>query len=680
MPPLCYTARPLTTLHRPLILVVVIAAFALRLVAVGDLPPGLYHDEAYYGLDAAGVLAGDLHLYFPANNGREPLFVYLVAGFIAMLGQTPAALRLASAFVGTAGVAAAFAMAASLYGRRVGLLTAALMAVAPWPVILGRVGFRAGLLPLVLALTVAATVRGLRRSDRRWIAFGGALAGLTLYTYAAARLVPAAVVAYGLWWMWSRRRAARSAERSEARLGGDNPATTSPPPRLLALWIAAALLVAAPLVITFALDPATTLGRAGQVSVLAPGINGGDPAAALVRNIWGTLGMVFVRGDFIPRHNIPERPVLGLVGAALWLVGLGLVLERRRPPDVLILIWIAVMLIPTLLAENAPHFLRAVGLLPALMVLPALGVDAVAGLARRSARMAALAAPLTAALALLLVGGELAATLAYAREAAAPGSTRDTLGFAFESAATELAAEINAAPGAVWLDRRLRDGWAALPYLVDTDRVKLVDPYDPIFSTGPGVAFLQPESLELARLWAEHVSGLRFDFRDGPPARGDLETEARPLFVRIDGQSAPAATGAPLARFANGLTLLEVLGPPGGPTPRSEQVTLDTVWATERALDAEPTLFFQVLDGSRVVAASDAPPGRGVFPAALWHPGDQVVERRTLELPGGYDPARHRIIAGAYTWPSVERIAVIGPDGAPAGDHVELAGSAGPPK
>lgn len=673
MPPLCYTARPLTTLHRTLILVVVIAAFALRSVAVGELPPGLYHDEAFYGLDAAGVLAGDLHLYFPANNGREPLFVYLVAGFIAMIGQTPAALRLASAFVGTAGVAAAFAMGASLYGRRVGLLTAALMAVAPWPVILGRVGFRAGLLPLVLALAVAATVRGLRCSDQRWIAFGGALAGLSLYTYTAARLVPLAVAVVGLWWLWTRHRSNRPVGIDEVRVGGNQPADAPLAPRLLVLWIAAALLVAAPLVITFALDPATTLGRAGQVSVLAPEISGGDPAAALARNIRGTLGMVFVRGDFIPRHNIPDRPVMGLLGGALWLAGLGLVLGRHRPADILILIWIGVMLLPTLLAENAPHFLRAVGLLPALLVLPALGIDAIAGLARRSGRMASLATPLAALLALVLVGGELVATLAYARAARAPGSTRENLGYAFESASTELAAEVNAAPGAVWLDRRLRDGWAALPFLVDTDRVKLVDPYDPIFTGGPGVAFLQPEGLEIAQQWADHAPGLRIDFRDGPPARGDLETEARPLYVRIDGQPAPAID-TPLARFANGLTLLEVRGPSGGPAPGSEQLTLETVWATERALDAEPTLFFQILDGSRVVAASDAPPGRGVFPALLWRPGDQVVERRTLELPGGYDPARHRIIAGAYTWPSVERIGVIGPDGAPSGDHVELVG------
>ena len=39
---------------------VLLAATALRLVALGTVPPGLYHDEAAHGLDALDVLQGDL--------------------------------------------------------------------------------------------------------------------------------------------------------------------------------------------------------------------------------------------------------------------------------------------------------------------------------------------------------------------------------------------------------------------------------------------------------------------------------------------------------------------------------------------------------------------------------------------------------------------------------------------
>ena len=52
-------------------------AGVLRLYELGSWPPGLYHDEAYYGLDALRVIGGERPLYFAANNGREPFFIYL---------------------------------------------------------------------------------------------------------------------------------------------------------------------------------------------------------------------------------------------------------------------------------------------------------------------------------------------------------------------------------------------------------------------------------------------------------------------------------------------------------------------------------------------------------------------------------------------------------------------------
>ncbi|MBC8492791.1 MAG: hypothetical protein H8D43_03315, partial [Chloroflexi bacterium] len=84
----------------PLLLVIAIAA-ALRFWALGNTPPGLYHDEAFNGLDALGVLEGERPIFFEANNGREPLFVYLVALSVAVLGRSPGAIRIVAALLGT---------------------------------------------------------------------------------------------------------------------------------------------------------------------------------------------------------------------------------------------------------------------------------------------------------------------------------------------------------------------------------------------------------------------------------------------------------------------------------------------------------------------------------------------------------------------------------------------------
>ncbi len=134
--------------------IVLLIATILRLPACGEVPPGLYHDEAYHGLDALDVLGGDPSFYFPANNGREPLFIYLVALAVGLLGRSPFALRMVSFFVGVLTVAVTVAMGQMLFSRRVGLLAGAVLAVTLWHVHLSRVGFRAVLLPLFIALAV----------------------------------------------------------------------------------------------------------------------------------------------------------------------------------------------------------------------------------------------------------------------------------------------------------------------------------------------------------------------------------------------------------------------------------------------------------------------------------------------------------------------------------------------
>ena len=133
----------------PLISITLLAAI-LRFYALRALPPGLYHDEAYNGLDALTVLNGPRPVFFEANNGREPLFIYLVAIAVSLFGRTAFAIRVVSAMLGTLTVPAAYAAAKELYGRRVALVAAFFTATTFWHVNLSRIGFRAVSLPCLL--------------------------------------------------------------------------------------------------------------------------------------------------------------------------------------------------------------------------------------------------------------------------------------------------------------------------------------------------------------------------------------------------------------------------------------------------------------------------------------------------------------------------------------------------
>jgi hypothetical protein len=347
--------------------------------------------------------------------------------------------------------------------------------------------------------------------------------------------------------------------------------------------------------------------------------------------------------------------VFGPLAGGLFLVGLAGAAVRARSSRraAVLVLWLAVMALPTLLAEDAPHFLRAVGLLPAAMVLAGAG----AGLLRAAwARYLPRAGVLWWALAAAAVAAELGATLAYGRQVRGPRA--EAVGHQFEAGATELAREVNMALGsgwrggwavgpeepgqAVWLDRRLRDGWAAVPYLVPEERVTLVDPYDPLFRTGPGVAFLQPEVLEPARLWAEVAPGLTLSFSQGTMVQGDLEPEPKRLFVRVD--AVPGASGEPLARFADGLALLSAEVDATEPA----RLVVTTTWRADSPVAVEPTAFVQVLKGDRLVATVDRTLGSGLIPTTYWRPQVAIVERREVVVPGGYDPARQRVVAGLY--------------------------------
>ncbi len=137
-------------------------AVFLRFWQLGDWPPGLYRDEAYNGLDALRVLDGEHALFFTANNGREPAYIYLTAAAIALLGRTALAVRLGAAVVGSLTTLVVYMLGREWFGQRVGLLAASLWAITLWPVHLSRIGLRAILLAPLLGLTFWLGTRAYR--------------------------------------------------------------------------------------------------------------------------------------------------------------------------------------------------------------------------------------------------------------------------------------------------------------------------------------------------------------------------------------------------------------------------------------------------------------------------------------------------------------------------------------
>ena len=205
-----------------------------------------------------------------------------------------------------------------------------------------------------------------------------------------------------------------------------------------------------------------------------------------------------------------------------------------------------------------------------------------------------------------------------------------------------------------------------------TDELTLTDPYDPLFTTGPGVAFVWPHEFDQSGAWSSHPPGLTYSRREGSTERGDLETDARLLYARLEATQSEDR-GAPQARFGNGLALVDA------------QVTMP-----EDA--AGPLIVESRVGGDR----TGRPRRHRLLPSARRRPrtslsattrhSDRAGSRfrsgasatasssgGSIEVPGGYDPARHTLITGLYEWPSTDPIPVTGRDGTPEGGYVVLA-------
>ena len=370
----------------PLLLIILLVAFALRAWSLNGIPPGLTHDEANHGREAIGILNGIYLYFFPLNYGSEPLYSYTVALFMALLGKGAFALRLVNVVFGTLTIAMTYAWASPRLGRTTALLGAALMAVSFWPLASSREALRVGMLPFFMVLAVIAFWRILETDDGRpqttdhrpqtprvvvrrpWsvVLFGLAVA-LTLHIYLAARvswlLFPAFLGYLGLFHRLVFRHAWR--------------------PVVVGLLLAGALI--APMFLYLRAHPEMQT-RLDMFDGPLGAVRAGNFVPILLNVRDALLAFVWPGfGDRFLAYNIPGRPVLDVVSAVFFMVGLLICLRRwRRPVYAFLLLWFLTCIIPSLITGPTANTTRNMAALPAVYLIVAVGfVTSLGWLARR---------------------------------------------------------------------------------------------------------------------------------------------------------------------------------------------------------------------------------------------------------------------------------------------------------
>ncbi len=376
------------------VVALVLAVALLRLYRLHELPPGINQDEGAHGVDALRVLQGEHAVFFTGHGGREGMVVYAVALATSLLGRTPLATHLPTALASAATVFAVFWLGRILFDRGdsgqpapwrgliIGGVGAGLLAVSLSQTFIGRAGVRANFLPLFLSLCLALLWSGWRQRSLWRVALSGACAGLLPYTYIPARFVPFLFLFFSLSLLPS---IVRSGDVGARRERGNFPRRLSqflfalrPYLPMCGLFLGVAGLVAAPILLYFVLHPNHFFMRTDQVLIFSSHRSQGDPLGAFLENIWRHLLAFGSRGDWSERHNRSGTPMLTEWEMVLFLFGVGVAVWRRhRPAHRLLLLWLAVLFFPAVLAIEAVEsasFLRMIGVVPAVYLLIGVGL------------------------------------------------------------------------------------------------------------------------------------------------------------------------------------------------------------------------------------------------------------------------------------------------------------------
>ena len=318
--------------------------FFFRFYQTTAVPPEPFSDHAEKILDVYDVSQGETHIFFIRNTGREAIQMYwtLLVANVFGTGLSYLSLKLGTAILGFLTLPFIYLLGKEIGGRRVGLIAFVMTGIGYWPNVISRVGLRFPLYPLFAAPALFFLIRGLRTRNRNDFILSGLFLGLGLHGYSPMRIVPiVVVVAFLLYWLHAQSKGVRDVV-----------------PAWLVILGTASLFVFLPLLRYWYDEPSMfgfrAMSRMSAVEQALPG-----PAYEIFfSNVWKALKMFNFDDGEIWVNSLPHRPALDVITAALFALGVVLVLVRylrnRHWLDLFLLVSIPILQLPSTLSLAFP--------------------------------------------------------------------------------------------------------------------------------------------------------------------------------------------------------------------------------------------------------------------------------------------------------------------------------------
>jgi Dolichyl-phosphate-mannose-protein mannosyltransferase len=355
--------------------ILIVLAFVLilffRYYRLSQVPGEMFSDHAEKLLDVGDVLNGKYSIFFTRNTGREFDQFYLSAAIALIFGTglTFLTLKLGTVFMGVMTLPFVYKLGKEVGNKWVGLFALILAGVAYWPNVISRVALRFTLYPMFTAPTLFFLIRGIRRQNRNDFIWSGIFLGFGLSGYSPMRIVPFIVVFAVLLYLLHTQS---KGKRSQTVIA-------------LILLAVTSLVIFLPTLRYFTQDPegfaARALSRVGSSEQPLPG-----PALQIFTdNFWRAWVMPFYDNGSIWVHSIPGRPALDLVSAAMFFLGLILIVARYIKKhswvDLFLFCSVPLLMLPSILSlafpgEN-PSLNRTAGALVPIFVIAGIGMEGV---------------------------------------------------------------------------------------------------------------------------------------------------------------------------------------------------------------------------------------------------------------------------------------------------------------
>ena len=361
------------------IIVIVCMAGVLRFWRLTDVPPALNSDEIAIGYNAYSVLTTGRDEYntpYPFtfrsfDDYKMPVYVYVVAGSMRILGYNDFAVRFPSALFGTITVLFTYLLVRELFKRRdIAVVSSLLLAISPWSIHFSRSGYEAN---AAVFFVVAAAYVFLKKS----YILSSVLFSLSIWTYLTPRIfVPLLVLGLALIYrreIWSKKFEA-----------------------LIALLIAVALLLP---IVKMSLSPEGQM-RAAGVSAFG---NPDDLKKSALRTLRDqekglkvftifdnrrmTYARTFLRGYFshfdpsflfldraIEKYRAPDMGLLYLFELPLIIVGSYMLFKKWSYSSSIVFWWMLTAPVAAAFTLQLPHPVRTLVFLPTFQIIAGVGL------------------------------------------------------------------------------------------------------------------------------------------------------------------------------------------------------------------------------------------------------------------------------------------------------------------